>query len=38
MTERYSHLAPSSLDDAIQVLEPTPPDQVANMDDYRTKE
>lgn len=38
MTERYSHLAPSSLDAAIQKLEPEKkpePTAVANLDDYR---
>jgi integrase len=34
MTERYSHLAPSSLDDAISVLEPDI-DKVTRLEDYR---
>lgn len=34
MTERYSHLAPSSLDDAIDLLEPAD-DRVTKLDDYR---
>ena len=35
MTERYSHLAPSDLDDVAKALEPAPPADVANLDDYR---
>lgn len=34
MTERYAHLAPSDLDEAVTALEPAP-DNVANLDDYR---
>lgn len=37
MTERYSHLAPSSLDSAIQKLE-QPLAGVSNLDDYRKRE
>lgn len=36
MTERYASLAPSSLDDAIQVLEPA--SSIPNLADYRKRE
>jgi integrase len=35
MTERYSHLAPSDLDDVAKALEPAVSADVANLDDYR---
>jgi integrase len=34
MTERYAHLAPSDLDDAVSALEPAP-DNVTKIGDYR---
>jgi integrase len=34
MTERYSHLAPSDLDEVVSALEPTP-DNVTRLGDYR---
>jgi integrase len=37
-TERYAHLAPNSLDDAVQVLEPPPADHVTRLDDYRKRD
>ncbi len=35
MTERYSHLAPSDLDDVAKALEPAVSADVTNLDDYR---
>lgn len=35
MTERYSHLAPSDLDDVARALEPQTPAGVTNIGDYR---
>lgn len=35
MTERYSHLAPSDLDDVARALEPPTPAGVTKLDDYR---
>jgi site-specific recombinase XerD len=34
MTERYAHLAPSDLDEAVTALEPKPAN-VTNIGDYR---
>lgn len=37
-TERYAHLAPNSLDDVMQKLEPPPADRVTNINDYRKRD